>query len=471
MVPLTSQHFDVVVVGGGPAGYAAALYGASAGLNIALVEKHKLGGTCLNVGCIPAKELLETAAVQRTVQNARDFGVKVKPKGIDWDVTLGRKGRIVDQLVGGLTGLLKHRKVTVFDGIGTLDGDHSTVHITGGSSGDVSVTGSAVILAAGSVPRTIPGFPIDAQRIVTSDELLSIPELPERAVVIGGGAIGCEFASMMADLGSKVTIIEAAPKILLNCDADIVRVVERSFAKRGIDIHAGVSVTGQTTTDDGVTVHFGDGQSVEADTVVISIGRRPYSETLGLQDTSVAVDDRGFVVVDPFCRTSVDGVWAVGDLINTPQLAHTGFAEGMLAIVDILGEDAVPIDYSKTPWCIYCHPEVAFAGLTEEQAKAAGYDIVVSKHRFNGNGRAMIVGETDGMVKIVAERLPDGTGGQILGVHLVGPWVTEQLGQGYLAVNWEATVADVAGFIQPHPTMSELFGESVLALTGRSLHG
>ncbi len=471
MVPLTSQHFDVVVIGGGPGGYAAALYGASAGLNIALVEMNKLGGTCLNVGCIPAKELLETAAIQRAVNHAADFGVLVKAKGIDWDVTLKRKQGIIDQLVGGLAGLLKNRKVTVFDGRGTLGADHTTVSITGGASGDISITGSSIILAAGSVPRTIPGFPIDERRIVTSDEMLSIPELPKRAVVIGGGAIGCEFASMMADLGTKVTIIEAAPKILVNCDPDIIRVVERNFAKRGIEIHSGVGVTGQTTTADGVTVHFGEGQSVEADTVVVSIGRRPLSESLGLEATQVAVDARGFITVDEYCRTTVDGVWAVGDVINTPQLAHTGFAEGMVAITDILGEDASPIDYAKVPWCIYCQPEVAFAGMTEAQAKDAGIDVIVSKHRYAGNGRAMIVGETDGLVKIVAEKLPDGTGGRILGVHMVGPWVTEQLGQGYLAVNWEATAAEVSSFIQPHPTMSELFGESVLALTGRSLHG
>ena len=335
----------------------------------------------------------------------------------------------------------------------------------------MTISGDAVILAAGSVPRTIPGFPIDASRIVTSDELLSIPSLPASAVVIGGGAIGCEFASMMSDLGSKVTIIEALPSILANCDVDLVKTVERSFKKRGIDVHAGVMVTGQETGPDGVTVSFGDGQQVTAETVVVSIGRRPFSESLGLEQTQVAVDDRGFVVADEYCRTTVPGVWAVGDLIPTAQLAHVGFAEGIVAITDILGEDAVPVDYDRVPWCIYCQPEVAFAGLTEEQAREAGYDVLISKHRFTGNGRAMIVGETDGLVKIVAEKQSDGTGGRILGVHMVGPWVTEQLGQGYLAVNWEATVDEVAQFIQPHPTMSELFGESVLAMTGRSLHG
>ncbi len=471
MVVLTTQHFDVTVIGGGPAGYAAALYGASAGLNIAIVERHKLGGTCLNVGCVPAKELLETAAVKRTVDHAGIFGVQATADGIDWATTLTRKQGIIDQLVGGLGGLLKNRKVTVFDGNGTLGADHRTVSISGGSSGDISITGDAVILAAGSVPRTIPGFPIDDRQIVTSDELLSIPELPASAVVIGGGAIGCEFASMMSDLGTKVTIIEAMPSILANCDIDVVKVVQRSFKKRKIDVHEGVMVTGQTTGPDGVTVSFGDDQTVTADTVVVSIGRRPFSETLGLEATQVAVDDRGFIEADEVGRTSVPGVWAVGDVINTAQLAHAGFMEGMIAITDILGEDAMPLDASKLPWCIYCHPEVAFAGMTEAEAKEAGHDVVISKHRFTGNSRAMIVGETEGLVKIVAEKLPDGTGGVILGVHMAGPWVTEQLGQGYLAVNWEATVSEVAQFIQPHPTLSELFGESVLALTGRSLHG
>ncbi len=471
MVPLTNQHFDVFVIGGGPGGYAAALYGASAGLNIGLVERHKLGGTCLNVGCIPAKELLETAAVKRAVDHAGAFGVMAETTGVDWSKTLERKQAIVNQLVGGVTGLLKNRKVTIFDGTGTLGADHTSVAISGGESGDVTITADSVILAAGSVPRTIPGFPIDERQIVTSDEMLSIPELPSSAIVIGGGAIGCEFASMMSDLGTKVTIVEAAPSILVNCDIDVVKVVERSFKKRGIDVHAGVMVTGQETGPDGVTVSFGEGESVTADTVVVSIGRRPFSETLGLESTQVQVDDRGFIVADGYMRTTADGVWAVGDVVNTAQLAHAAFMEGIIAITDILGEEAMPIDYDKLPWCIYCHPEVAFAGLTEAQAKDAGYDVVISKHRYSGNGRAMIVGETDGLVKIVAEKLSDGTGGRILGVHLAGPWVTEQLGQGYLAVNWEATAREVAGLIQPHPTLSELFGESVMALTGRSLHG
>ncbi len=467
---VSENHFDVVVIGGGPGGYASALYGASAGLNIAIIEYNKLGGTCLNVGCIPAKELLETAAVFRTVNHAGDFGVLAEASGVNWDTVMQRKQKIIDQLVGGVGSLLKMRKVTVYDGQGTLGADHRTVSISGGESGDVQITGDAVILAAGSEARTIPNFPIDDRRIVTSTELLSIPALPASAIVIGGGAIGCEFASMMSDLGTKVTIIEAAPNILLSTDVDCRKVVERSFKKRGIDMHTGVMVTGQESSPEGVTVFFGEGEQVTAETVVVSIGRRPMSETLGLDATQVEVDERGHVKADPIGRTSVEGVWAVGDLVNSAQLAHVAFVEGMNAIKDILGEEVMPIDYDSVPWCVYCHPEVAFAGLTEEQAKERGLDVVVSKHRFAANGRAMIVGDTDGLVKIVAEKLPDGTGGRIVGVHMAGPWVTEQLGQGYLAVNWEATIDEAAAFIQPHPTLSETFGETVMALTGRSLH-
>ena len=466
-----TENFDVVIIGGGPGGYAAALYGASAGLNIALIEKNRIGGTCLNVGCIPAKELLETASVRRAIESAAAFGLTTSEPVLDFSVTQTRKQGVIDGLVGGLTGLLKKRKVTVYDGIGTLHAGH-VVKVSGGSSGDVELHGTNVILASGSVPRTIPGFDVDGVTVLTSDELLSLQKLPATAVVIGGGAIGCEFASMMSDLGTEVTILEALPQILPGCDEDITRVVLKSFKDRNITVRTGVSVNGHDIKfGGGTTVKFGDGETVDVDMVVVSVGRRPLSENLGLDGTAVAVSDRGHVVVDTHCRTGEPGVWAVGDLIATPALAHIGFAEGMLAIRDMLGEDPMSIDYTKVPWCIYCHPEVSFVGHTEKSAKEAGFDVIVSKHRYTGNGRALILGEPEGMVKIIAEKRSDGTGGRLLGVHMVGPWVTEQLGQAYLAVNWEADVDDVAAFIQPHPTLSELFGESVLALTGRSLHG
>lgn len=471
MSPIDGQH-DVIVIGGGPGGYAAALYGAGIGLDVGLVEKGLLGGTCLNVGCIPAKELLETAHVFRTVRDAAEFGVNASAPTVDWSVTMTRKQAIIDQLVGGLSSLLKSRKVTVYDGAGSLGAEH-TVRIEGGASGDLTLTAPAVVLATGSLPRTIPGFEVDGRFVVTSDEVLSLDGLPSTAAVIGGGAIGCEFASMLGDLGVEVTVLEAMPQILVGCDADAAKVVQRSFKKRGITVRTGVMVQGHTPDPSGshTTVNFGADESIDVEKVVVSVGRRPFADLLGLEGTGVRVDERGFVEVDDRCRTGEPGVWAVGDLVNTPQLAHVAFAEGMLAIRDILGEDPAPLDHHGTPWCIYCHPEVAFAGHTEESAIAAGFDVVTSSHRFIGNGRAKIVGDTDGIVKVIAERRPDGTAGRILGVHMVGPWVTEQLGQGYLAVNWEATVDEVAAFIQPHPTMSELFGETVLSLTGRSLHG
>ena len=471
MVPTTENH-DVVIIGGGPAGYAAALYGASAGLDIAIVEKGKVGGTCLHVGCIPAKELLETAAVRRAIEGSARFGLTTSEPLLDFAVTQQRKQQVIDGLFTGLSSLLKRRKVTVYDGLGSLHADH-VVRVTGGSSGDVELYGTHVLLASGSVPRTIPGFEVDGSRVITSDELLSLQKLPASAVVIGGGAIGCEFASMMSDLGTEVTILEALPKILPGCDDDITRVVLKSFKGRGIDVRTGVSVTGHEphSHDGGTKVLFGDGETLDVETVVISVGRRPLADGLGLDGTKVEVSERGHVVVDDWCRTAESGVYALGDLIATPALAHVAFAEGVLVIQDILGEDPVPVDYGNVPWCIYCHPEVSFVGHSEASAKDAGFDVVVSKHRYGGNGRALILGEPDGMVKIIAEKRSDGTGGRLLGVHMVGPWVTEQLGQAYLAVNWEATASEVAQFIQPHPSLSELFGESVLALTGRSLHG
>jgi dihydrolipoamide dehydrogenase len=290
--------------------------------------------------------------------------------------------------------------------------------------------------------------------------------------VIGGGAIGCEFASTFADLGSQVTILEGLPKILPGLDADVANIVVRSFKKKKIDIRTGVNVTGHTSDGNGGTaVQFGDGESVVVDAVVVSVGRRPFADQLGLDGTAVKVDERGFVVVDEYCRTGEPGVYAVGDLINTPQLAHVGYAEAILVTKVILGEGPAPIRYDRVPWAIYCHPEVAWAGPGEDAAAEAGLDVVVGKHPYRFNSRAQIVGETEGMVKVVAKKNPDGTPGQILGVHMVGPWVTEQLVGGYLAVNWEATVAEVAEFIQPHPSLSELFGETMLSLTGRDFNG
>ena len=466
-----SDHFDLVVIGGGPGGYSAALYGASAGLNVALVEKDALGGTCLNRGCIPAKAFLETAAVKRHVDHSSEFGIESGGTArVDFARVQARKQGIVDSLVKGIAAMCKGRNVEVFNGVGAL-GANRTVSVSMADGSAATITGDAVMLAAGSVPRLIPNFERGGP-IMTSDEVLDLTTVPARVVVIGGGAIGCEFASTFADLGSEVTILEGLPKILPGLDADLAKVVEKSFKKKKIDIRTGVMVNGHTPNAfGGTTVSFGDGESVEVDAVVVSVGRRPFADQLGLDGTGVVVDGRGFVEVDEYCRTGEPDVFAVGDLIATPQLAHVAYAEAILVVKQVLGESPMPVMYDRVPWAIYCHPEVAWAGPDEEQARAAGHDVVVAKHPFKFNSRAMILGETDGLVKIIAKKRPDGSAGQVLGVHMVGPWVTEQLSGGYLAVNWEASVDEIAEFLQPHPSLSELFGETAMSLTGRNFNG
>ncbi|MEK7293151.1 MAG: dihydrolipoyl dehydrogenase [Actinomycetota bacterium] len=465
----TAEQFDLVVIGGGPGGYAAAFYGASAGLSVAMVEKDTIGGTCLNRGCIPAKAFLETAAVNRHVTHAGEFGVNTSVPVVDFARSQQRKEQIVAGLVKGLTGLTKSKKVTYLVGVGSLGANRTvTAQLTDGSTRELQ--GKKVVLASGSIPRTIPGFEIGGS-IMTSDEVFALDYVPSRIAVIGGGAIGCEFASTFADLGSTVTILEGLPKILPGLDPDVANVVVKSFKKKKIDIRTGITVNGhEPNKKGGTTVYFGDGEHLEVDVVIVSVGRKPYADQLGLIGTAVKVTDRGFVEVDGYCLTAEQGVYAVGDLIDTPQLAHVAYAEAIVAVKHMLGEKVYPVMYDRVPWAIYCHPEVAWSGPSEEQARAAGFDVVVAKHQFRANSRAMILGETDGLVKIIAKKNADGTAGQVLGVHMVGPWVTEQLSGAYLSVNWEATVEEIAEFIQPHPSLTELFGETAMSLTGRSIN-
>lgn len=468
-IVVEGEQFDLVVIGGGPGGYAAAFYAASAGMRVALIEKDTIGGTCLNRGCIPAKAFLESAAVFRHVAHAKDFGIESTAPVVNFAITQARKQTIVSGLVKGLTGLTKSKKVTYLLGTGSL-GAGRTVTVRGSDGGTRTLVGEHVILASGSVPRTIPGFVVGGP-IMTSDEVLALEKIPSRMAVIGGGAIGCEFASCFADLGSAVTILEGLPKVLPGLDTDVANVVVKSFKKRNIDIRTGVQVTGHTPlASGGTTVSFGSGETLEVDAVVISVGRRPYSDELGLQGTNVVVSERGFVDVDGYCQTGEPKVYAVGDLISTAQLAHVAYAEAIVAVKHMRGEKVYPVMYDRVPWAIYCHPEVAWAGPSEEEARAAGHDVVVAKHQFRSNSRAMILGELDGLVKIIAKKGRDGRAGQVLGVHMVGPWVTEQLSGGYLAVNWEATVDEIAEFLQPHPSLTEVFGETVMSLTGRSIN-
>ncbi|HET7477535.1 MAG TPA: dihydrolipoyl dehydrogenase [Dermatophilaceae bacterium] len=463
--------FDLVVVGGGPGGYASALYAASAGMRVALVEENKVGGTCLHRGCIPAKALLQAAEVFRTVGHAADFGVRL-PEGAtptpDWPALNARKAGIVGQLHKGLSGLLKRRKVTVFEGRGRLTPDGAV------SVGTDTVRGRSVIICSGSAPRAIPGMDIDGDRVITSDHGTNSDRdtLPASIAVIGGGVIGAEFASVYTDLGVTTTLLEALPEGVLPIgpDREVADVLARNLSRRGTSIHASARVGTIEHTANGVMVPFETPQGaekLEVEQVLVAIGRRPVTEDMGLAEAGVRVSDRGFIEVDTATMaTSRPDVYAIGDCVSTPGLAHVAYAEAVVAVQAILKEDPAPVDYAQVPWVVYTHPEVAWAGLTEAEARSAGHDVEVHKHAFAGNGRAMIIGETDGMVKVVAQR-----DGPILGFHLVGPWASELLAEGYLAVNWDALPSDVGSFIHPHPSLSEAIGETMITFSGRSLHG
>jgi dihydrolipoamide dehydrogenase len=454
---------DLVVLGGGPAGYGAALYGAAAGLDVALIEEDRVGGTCLHRGCIPAKELLQTAEVLRTILGASDFGIDAGLPRLDLHRAQARKQEVVDRLTKGTETLLRGRKVTLHSGRGVVaDVAGHRVRVDDGTE----VAGRNLLIATGSSPNALPGLAFDGTRILSSDHVLTLTEVPGRVAIVGGGVIGVEFASMLADMGTSVTVLEALPRIMATTDADIAKVLERSFRKRAVDVKAGVRITGIDGTHE-LTVSW-DGaagaESATVDKVIVSVGRSPRTSGIGLEG-AVAIDDRGFVVVDDHLRTGVDGVFAAGDVVATPALAHVGFAEAIVVVKTILGESAVPVDYGKVPWVVYSHPELAWCGLTEEQARELGHDVVTSTHRFSGDGRALIIGESEGLVKLVAD-----ADGLLLGVHIVGPWATELLAEGYLAVNWEANAADIAALVHPHPSLSEVFGEAALAMTGRPLH-
>ena len=456
--------YDVAIIGGGPGGYAAALYAPNFGLSVAIIEKDLVGGACLHRGCVPTKAWLETAGKYVAVAEAGEFGVITAAPSLDWAKARERKGRVVGRLHRGLTGLLKGRGVEIIAGTGRLELPGS-VAVTGADGAQQRVGARAVILATGAVPRSIPGHEIDGRQIVTSDHALEWEERPEWVAVIGAGAIGCEFASFLSDLGSRVYLFEVMDQILPGMEPEAAKVLHRELAKRGVEIHAGTAVGPARATPEGVVVPFGE-SAVTVDVVLVAVGRAPLTSGIGLEGTRIEVE-RGYVKVDPSTQqTAEPGVYAVGDIVaGTPQLAHAGFAEGMAAITHIGSGKTAPVEYRAVPAIVYTRPEVAAVGLTEERARAAGYEVATTAHGFEAMARALIRGENRGMVKIVTE-----VGGPILGATVVGPEAGELIHELMLAVGWEALPAEAAAFVHGHPTLSEAIGEALLAAAGRPLH-
>jgi dihydrolipoamide dehydrogenase len=455
--------YDLVILGAGPGGYAAALYAHNFGLSVALVERDRPGGTCLLRGCIPAKQWLQIAEVYTTVRHAAEFGVVTSEPQLDWQAGLGRKQQTVEGLVRGLGALLKQRKVEVVTGRGRLDGPGRVTVETG--EGVRSLEGRAVILATGSHARSIPGYEIDGRRIVTSDHALDWPSRPERVAIIGAGVIGCEFASMLADFGSEVHVVELMDQIIPGADKESARILERELTRRGIRFYLGKKVSAPRLGPSSIVVPFEDA-SVEADVVLMAVGRGPNTKDVGLEATK-AVTERGYVEVDlATMQTAQPHLYAVGDIVaGTPQLAHAGFAEGIAAVTHAATGVPAPINYRAIPRVTYTHPEFAEVGLSEAAAKESGYEVEVHSHSFGGVGRAIIIGQNRGTVRIVVEK-----GGPILGASIVGPQAGEMIHEMMFAVGWEAMPAEAAAFIHAHPTLSEAVGETLLSATGRTLH-
>ena len=453
---------DIVIVGGGPGGYAAALYAHNFGLEVAMIEKERPGGTCLIRGCIPAKQWLYIAEVYTTVANAAEFGVNASQPELDWQAGLAVKNQTVEGLVRGLRGLLDKRGVDVITGFGKLAGRGKVEVDT--DDGTRTVEGDRVILATGSHARTIPGYEIDGSKIVTSDHALDWESQPGRVGIIGGGVIGCEFASFLIDVGSEVHVFEMMDQIVPGTDAETAKMLQRQLQRRGVKFHIGVGVE-PADVGDSVVIPVGD-ERVEVDVALVSVGRGPNTEGVGLESTKARVD-RGFVAVDPdTMETDEPGLYAVGDIVaDTPQLAHAGFSEAIAAVTHIATGQSQPVNYDAIPRVTYTHPEVAEVGITAAQAEERGLDIEVTKHAFNGVGRAIIIGQNQGHAKVVSIK-----DGPIVGASVVGPQAGEMIHELMYAVGWEALPAEAAAFVHAHPTLSETIGETLMSAAGKSLH-
>lgn len=458
MSDTTGSAFDIVVLGGGSGGYAAALRGAQLGLSVALIEADKVGGTCLHKGCIPTKALLHAAELADHARDGAEFGVQTQLTGIDMNGVNAYKDSVVGRLYKGLQGLIKSRKITVIEGYGTLVA-RDTVEVNG-----QRVTGRNIVLGTGSYARSLPGLDIGG-RVITSDQALTLDWVPRSAIVLGGGVIGSEFASVWRSFGAEVTIIEALPHLVPNEDEALSKAFERAFRKRGINFNVGVRFSGVTQDDNGVHVSLEDGKTFDADLLLVAVGRGPSTSGLGYEEQGITLD-RGFVITNERLHTGVGNIYAVGDIVPGLQLAHRGFAQGIFVAEEIVGLNPQPIVESGIPRVTYSDPEVASVGLTEAKAKEEhGADAIETlEYNLGGNGKSQILA-TQGFIKLVRQK-----DGPVVGVHMIGARVGELIGEGQLIVNWEAYPEDVAALVHAHPTQNEALGEAHLALAGKPLH-
>jgi len=454
-----SDEFDVVVLGGGSGGYATALRAAQLGLSVALIEKDKLGGTCLHRGCIPTKALLHAAEIADSARDADQFGVKAELVGIDMAGVHAYKDGVVSKMHRGLQGLIKAAKITLIEGAGRLVGPRQ-VEVDGRR-----LTGRHVVLATGSYSKTLPGLEVDGERVITSEHALTLDRVPASVIVLGGGVIGVEFASVWRSFGAEVTIVEALPRLVPAEDEEVSKQIERAFRRRGIGFRTGKPFEKVEYTDTGVRVTIAGGETIEAELMLVAVGRGPTTQGLGYEEQGLRME-RGFVLTDERLRTNLPGVYAVGDIVPGLQLAHRGFLHGIFVAEDIAGLNPPVVDEAGIPRVTYCDPEIASVGLTEARAREQYGTDKITTYTYNlaGNGRSTIL-KTQGFVKLV--RVVDGP---VVGLHMVGSRMSEQIGEAQLIYNWEAFPSDVAQLIHAHPTQSEALGEAHLALAGKPLH-
>ena len=469
-----SETFDLVILGAGNGGYSAAFRAVGLGLKVAMIEKDKVGGTCLHRGCIPTKALLHAADLVDEIKHAGDFGVLVQEPEVDWGKVLNFKDSVVGRMYKGLSGLVTKKKIELIEGEGRLLDSNTVVVNT--KEGERTLTGEkGVLIATGSYPRDLPFIKADGDKVHNSNHGLTAGDVPSSVIVVGGNYIGLEFASIYASLGAEVQVVEMLPKIAPAEDSDISEALHKLLQKRGIKFHLGVSVSGAKPTDSGIEVEIekdGDKQSWSADRMFVAIGRGPNTEGIGLEEAGVKLD-KGYIVVDQGFRTSVEGVYAIGDAVFIPdanwphpQLAHVAFIEGIKVAERIAGEDPTPVDYKNIAHVIYCQPEVAAVGLTEDKAKELGMEVQTSRYPFSANARALMLGGGQGFVKTVAEK-----DGAVVGVHIIGPRASDLITEAQLVTSWEAYPSELAELIHAHPTLSEALGETFLGLVGKPLHG